>query len=135
MLTRRLELLARVERLGQTLETAADVGYTCETAEYFFHSHVLARWEAFTSACAKRKAEGAPVVALLFPFADFFADAPQPLFRGASYEQDLATATGCFTHLQRLFKELDECRAFEVCRKADRSCDLGDRLRHALMVL
>ena len=50
MLSRRLELLARVERLASALHVAADVGYTCETAGYFWTSHVLARWEAFVAA-------------------------------------------------------------------------------------
>ena len=88
MLRRRLELLVRVERLGKTLEVAADVGYTCETAEYFFHSHVLARWEAFlASAEARAPRDGAKAVALLFPFTDFFADAPQ--VSGSATSRDL----------------------------------------------
>jgi hypothetical protein len=106
MLKRRLELLVRVERLGQVVEATSDVGYTCETAQYFFHSHVLAKWEEFCANVAKRKAEGAAPVALLFPFTDFFADAPQPLFKGQSYEADLETARRCYKHLERLFEEL-----------------------------
>ena len=66
-LTRRLELLVKVERLDQTLEVAGDVGYTCETAGYFFHSHVLARWEKFCAAAEARKGEGAAPVAPLSP--------------------------------------------------------------------
>ena len=118
MLKRRLELLVRVERLGRTLDITADVGYTCETAEYFFHSEILPRWEAFVSDAEKRKAEGAAPIALLFPFTDFFADAPQPLFGGASFDADMASASGCFHHLERLFTELDECRAFEILRSS-----------------
>jgi len=133
MLTRRLELLVKVERLATSLEVAADVGYTCETAQYFFHSHVLARWEAFGAAAAKREAEGAAVVALLFPFADYFADAPPPLFRAASYADDMRVARGCFTHLQSLFTELEECRAFEILRS---SHDRGNFLltKHAKVI-
>jgi intron-binding protein aquarius len=133
MLTRRLELLVKVERLAQALEVAADVGYTCETAEYFFHSHVLARWEAFVSAANKRQAEGAAPVALLFPFSDYFADVPPPLFRGASFEADMAVARGCFNHLRTMFTELDECRAFEILRS---SYDRGNFLltKHAKVI-
>jgi len=133
MLTRRLELLVRVERLATTLEVPADVGYTCETAQYFFHSHVLARWEAFCSDAAARQSEGASVIALLFPFTDFFADAPQPLFRGASYADDLKKARGCFGHLTSLFTELEECRAFEILRS---SYDRGNFLltKHAKVI-
>ena len=43
MLRRRLELLVRVEVLGKTLNENADVGYTCETAQYFYLSTVLSQ--------------------------------------------------------------------------------------------
>ncbi len=33
------------------------------------------------------KVRTAEAVATLFPFKEFFSDAPQPLFQGASYEQ------------------------------------------------
>ena len=36
------------------------------------------------------------VVSVLFPFAAFFADAPQPLFLAESYESDMEIAEGCF---------------------------------------
>ena len=77
MLKRRLELLVRVETLGKTLDQPADVGCTCETARYFYLSVVLARWEKFEETAEKRKGGGAAVVATLFPFTDFFQDAPQ----------------------------------------------------------
>ena len=134
MLSRRLELLARVERLGATLEEKADVGYTCETAAHFFHSAVLSRWEAFLAALPQRAAaDGAAAVATLFPFADFFADAPPPLFRGASYDADLAAAHGCWRHLTNLFTELEECRPFELLRA---SYDRGNLLltKHARVI-
>ena len=54
MLQRRLELLVRVERLATSLGLPADTGATCERAGYFFHSHVLSRWEAFTSEAPRR---------------------------------------------------------------------------------
>ena len=110
MLKRRLELLVKVERLAKTLDLPADSGSTCETAAYFFHANVLARWEAFTSNAAARKSEGAAPVALLFPFNDYFSDAPsQPLFKGGSFDADMATAQGCYRHLQGIFTALDEC--------------------------
>ena len=146
MLSRRLELLVKVERLGKTLDVSADVGYTCETAEHFYHSHVLAKWEAFTAAAAKLveatggggsggsggAADGGSI-ALLFPFTDFFSDAPQPLFRGENHAADLATAHGCFRHLKGIFAELDECRAFEILRS---SYDRGNYLltKHAKVI-
>ena len=42
------------------------------------------------------------VISLLFPFSKFFADAPQPLFPGDSYESDLEIAEGCFRYLGKL---------------------------------
>ncbi|XAR61582.1 hypothetical protein NMG60_11016040 [Bertholletia excelsa] len=40
MLVRRLELLSEVERLARSLQLPEDVGYTCETAGYFWLLHV-----------------------------------------------------------------------------------------------
>merc|ERR1740117_484455 len=81
MLKRRLELLVRVETLGKTLEVTADVGYTCETAQYFYLSTILARWELFEAEATRQgSADGRATVNRIFPFAEFFADAPQPLF-------------------------------------------------------
>jgi intron-binding protein aquarius len=47
-----------------------------------------------------------------FPFAKFFSDAPQPLFKNTSYAEDLEIARGCirrtppllFTALHRIEK-------------------------------
>eukprot|EP00927_Polykrikos_kofoidii_P015303 TRINITY_DN16783_c2_g1_i1.p1 TRINITY_DN16783_c2_g1~~TRINITY_DN16783_c2_g1_i1.p1 ORF type:complete len:1868 (+),score=425.70 TRINITY_DN16783_c2_g1_i1:78-5681(+) len=58
----------------------------------------------------------ATVVGLLFPFTEFFTDAPSPLFRGQSYEEDLEIAEGCFRYFRNTFKEIEECRAFELLR-------------------
>ncbi|KAL4580798.1 hypothetical protein LXL04_017004 [Taraxacum kok-saghyz] len=52
MLVRRLELLSEVERLARSLQLPEDVGYTCETAGYFWLLHVYSRWEQFLSTCA-----------------------------------------------------------------------------------
>ncbi|CEM26013.1 unnamed protein product [Vitrella brassicaformis CCMP3155] len=60
-------------------------------------------------------ASGHSVPQLLFPFREFFADAPQPLFTG-DHQHDLDTAEGCFKYFEHLFKEVDECHAFELLR-------------------
>lgn len=65
------------------------------------------------------------VISLLFPFSKFFADAPQPLFPGDSYESDLEIAEGCFRYFENMFSEIEECRAFELLRN---SHDRGDYL-------
>ena len=136
MLTRRLDLLVKVERLATSLDVAADVGYTCETSKYFYLSSVLAKWEMFVATVQPRVEAGdAPpsLVADHFPFADFFADAPPPLFRARDASEDYATAASCFRHIEHLFAELDECRAFELLRS---SYDRGNFLlsKHAKVI-
>uniref|UniRef100_A0A383WJ31 Uncharacterized protein n=1 Tax=Tetradesmus obliquus TaxID=3088 RepID=A0A383WJ31_TETOB len=121
MLARRLTLLAEVEKLSNLLGVP-HAEYTCETAGYFWLLHVLSRWEKFTAAVSPQQHRGvAASVGELFPFKEFFADAPQPLFKGSSYEEDMEVAQGCFRHLRLLFQELEETRPFELLKgQADR---------------
>jgi len=51
----------------------------------------VSRWEKFSAAVSAAGKRGqAGVVAELFPFSEYFADAPQLLFKpGASYEDDM----------------------------------------------
>ena len=61
-------------------------------------------------------------VATLFPFTKFFEDAPQPLFKGKSLQEDLDVADSCFIYIKHIFDELEEFRAFELLRSGlDRS--------------
>ncbi|EHA8590451.1 RNA helicase aquarius [Cocos nucifera] len=121
MLVRRLELLGEVERLARSLQLPEDVGYTCETAGYFWLLHVYSRWEQFLAACAQNQ-DKPSFVKDRFPFLDFFSNAPQPVFTGESFEKDMRAAKGCFRHLSTMFQELEECRAFELLKStADRA--------------
>ncbi|XP_058194691.1 uncharacterized protein LOC131311286 [Rhododendron vialii] len=121
MLVRRLELLSEVERLARSLQLPEDVGYTCETAGYFWLFHVYSRWELFLDACAKNQ-DKPTFVQDRFPFKEFFSNTPQSIFTGQSYEKDMRAAEGCFRHLKRLFQEIEECRAFELLKSTvDRS--------------
>ncbi|KAJ1440474.1 P-loop containing nucleoside triphosphate hydrolase [Sesbania bispinosa] len=121
MLVRRLELLSEVERLARSLQLPEDVGYTCETAGYFWLLHVYSRWEQFLAACAENK-EKPTFVRDRFPFKEFFSDTPCPVFTGESFEKDMRAAMGCFRHLKTMFQELEECRAFELLKStADRA--------------
>ena len=52
----------------------------------------------------------------LFPFHKFFADAPQPIFKGKSFDEDLEIAMGCWRYIQDIFTQLEEFRAFELLR-------------------
>lgn len=121
MLVRRLELLSEVERLARSLQLPEDVGYTCETAGYFWLLHVYSRWEQFLAACAQNQ-DKPSFVKDRFPFLEFFSNAPQPVFTGESFEKDMQAAKGCFRHLSTMFQELEECRAFELLKStADRA--------------
>ncbi|KAL9235786.1 hypothetical protein vseg_010522 [Gypsophila vaccaria] len=115
MLVRRLELLGEVERLARSLQLPEDVGYTCETAGYFWLLHVYSRWEQFLAACAENK-DKPTYIRDRFPFTEFFSNAPQPIFTGESFSKDMRAAKGCFRHLKTMFQELEECRAFELLK-------------------
>jgi intron-binding protein aquarius len=126
MLAQRLEILAEVEKLADSLGLVGeDVAYTCETAGYFWKIHILAKWEKFTADFAA--AEDAAFVQKSFPFNDYFANAPnQPLFLGKDKEEDYKRAKGCMRHLRVMFTSLEECRAFELLRTT------GDRSEYLL---
>lgn len=129
VLSKRLELLDEVTRLKESLGVAGEMGASCETAGYFFLQHVLARWERYISRVTATP--GKPVnvsqVNDLFPFHVFFSNAPQPLFHGKSYEEDMEIAEGCFRYLENIFTQLKEFRAFEMLRSG------LDRTRYLLV--
>jgi intron-binding protein aquarius len=101
MLQRRLMRLEEVTKLGKSLKMDGDVGYTCETAAHFKLYHVDSRWKQFISLLRNPQesvSEEQRSIAELFPFTDFFSDAPQPLF-GSDHESDLEVS--CCTDVQR----------------------------------
>lgn len=123
-LAKRLELLKEVERLQSSLNVTGDVAYTCETAGHFYLYQVYARWETFLNKVKQLRTKSKESVTPLpaefvesnFPFGQFFANAPQPLFKKETFDQNWEIAQGCWRHLSRIFKELDEFRAFELLR-------------------
>ena len=46
-------------------------------------------------------------VSTFFPFHEYFANAPQPIFKGRSYEEDMEIAEGCFRHIKKIFTQLE----------------------------
>ncbi|KAM9064638.1 RNA helicase aquarius isoform X1 [Sarcophilus harrisii] len=124
VLTRRLELLREVGRLQESLGVPGDVSYTCETAGHFFLYQVMSRWEEYISK-VKSKSNKMPDVTEIssfFPFHKYFANAPRPIFKSKSYEEDMEIAEGCFRHIKKIFTQLEEFRAFELLRSGlDRS--------------
>ncbi|CAO3600533.1 unnamed protein product [Absidia cylindrospora] len=115
-LERRIELLQEVDRLSQSLKIPGEHGSTCETAGYFYNYHVLTKWTPYDN---KLMADASSTQQLQaeFPFADFFSNAPEPLFNNKmTLDQTIDVAQGAFRHLQRIFKELEEIRPFELLR-------------------
>lgn len=124
VLAKRLDLLTEVQRLQESLQVQGDVAYTCETAGYFYTYQIMTKWELFQSKIKSAATNGSPpeVVSDEFPFHRFFDNAPQPLFKKVSFEDDLAVAESCFRYIERIFTELEEFRAFELLRSGlDRS--------------
>uniref|UniRef100_A0A8D9DRA3 RNA helicase aquarius n=1 Tax=Cacopsylla melanoneura TaxID=428564 RepID=A0A8D9DRA3_9HEMI len=126
VLAKRLDLLQEVERLQKSLDVTGDVAYTCETAGHFFLYQVLARWEKFLATVKPTGPKAKPVpiktIRAEFPFAGFFDNAPKPLFKEKTFEQDMETAEGCFRYIEKMFTQLEEFRAFELLRSGlDRS--------------
>ncbi|GAN09003.1 intron-binding protein aquarius [Mucor ambiguus] len=114
-LERRILLLQQVDHLSQSLSVPGAHGSTCETADYFFRTHVLPRWESFQSTAAA--AESVQQVRDAFPFAQYFANAPTPIFTETMTPAEaVESATGCFRHLQHIFTQLEELRPFELLR-------------------
>jgi len=117
MLQRRLTRLQEVSKLGKSLKMDSDVGYTCETAAHFKQYHIDSRWEQYLAQLRNPHEAPSQSISSLFPFTDFFNDAPQPLFPGKR-EADEEVARGCFRYIEEIFKELQECRPFELLRTA-----------------
>jgi len=146
-LTRRLQLLAQVQRLSTSIQVVGDVGSSCETAAYFHLQYIQSRIEKFyiDVAAAMRKTNSVDIASSsssnndrsrdrddtmlinmerqksirdLFPFTSFFSDVMTTLFSddGVDWDHDLEAAKGCFTHINRIFEELADYRAFELLR-------------------
>lgn len=65
---------------------------------------VISRWEKYTS---RRDEYSVGEIASEFPFTKFFENAPQPVFKGQTKEEDWEVAEGCFRHISRIFTQLD----------------------------
>eukprot|EP01138_Halocafeteria_seosinensis_P000976 gb/GECG01000999.1/.p1 GENE.gb/GECG01000999.1/~~gb/GECG01000999.1/.p1 ORF type:complete len:1658 (+),score=245.61 gb/GECG01000999.1/:1-4974(+) len=124
-LERRLELLNEVQRLGKCIQVVADVGSTCETAENFYHEYIISAMEVFNSRVEKirnwNQAENNKIQALYdeFPFRSFFANVPGGLenyLKQGTFEESVEAAVACFKHVDQIFTELRDYRAFELLR-------------------
>ncbi|KAJ3136189.1 hypothetical protein HK100_001918 [Physocladia obscura] len=121
-LERRIVLLARVDSLATSLGISGAYGYTCETAENFYNQHIKRLWDHYTEILEGRDLK-LQAIADNFPFHYYFINAPSPLFYTSQTVQNaLEVVHGCFRHIQKIFTELAEIRAFELLRNShDRS--------------
>lgn len=118
-LEKRVNLLAEVDRLAYSLAIGGEHGSTCETAGYFFSYHVTPLWTEFErrSGAVEESERSVELIKELFPFKDYFYNAPTPLFSDCTtVEQAVDAAQGCFRHLSKLFEQLEEVSAFELLR-------------------
>ncbi|EDO34933.1 predicted protein [Nematostella vectensis] len=119
VLSKRLELLNEVHRFQESLGVHGDVSYTCETAGYFYLYQVVSRWEEYMSNLKERVSKGrgdVSAISELFPFHKFFENAPQPIFNGRLWDEDMEITEGCYRHIKKIFQQLEEFRAFELLR-------------------
>ncbi|XP_012345805.1 RNA helicase aquarius isoform X2 [Apis florea] len=125
VLAKRLDLLMEVQRLQESLNVKGDVAYTCETAGHFFMYQILTRWERFETRSKQRQKtenDSAFIIDEEFSFHKFFDNAPKPLFKRNTFEEDFEIARSCFRYIERIFAQLEEFRAFELLRSGlDRS--------------
>ena len=42
-----------------------------------------------------------------FPFGVYFSNAPQPIFKGRTFDEDFDIAEGCFRHIKKVFAQLE----------------------------
>nr|KAJ3423060.1 hypothetical protein HK105_003691 [Polyrhizophydium stewartii] len=112
LLARRKMLLARVNKLAAALDIPGAHGNTCETASYFFSSHVAPRWASFKSDTARSSA--ASEIRERFPFSAFFA--PQALADTGTPQAARDAADKLYDEIAQLFADIAETQALELLR-------------------
>lgn len=117
-LDNRAQLLAEVDRLAQCLGAPGAHGNSCETAGYFRKVYIDPAWSRFWTAVEAEDASG-DGFHTMFPFHQYFQNAPQPLFSpNVSREKLLDVARGCERHIRKIFTELEDIRPFELLRNS-----------------
>ena len=110
--------LSEVDRLAVNLNAPGAHGNSCETAGYFDTVYIGPAWSKFWAVANDADTSSSEIVSA-FPFHQYFANAPQPLFPSdASKEAVLDIATGCQRHVSKIFSELADIRPFEILRHA-----------------
>jgi len=108
--------LSEVDRLAKNFGAPGAHGSSCETADYFNLVYVKPAWTQYWDRVSSPDVNVQQIVAE-FPFKQYFADAPQPLFpTGAERAQLVDIAQGCYHHVEKIFTELEDIRPFEILR-------------------
>ncbi|OJJ46372.1 hypothetical protein ASPZODRAFT_132454 [Penicilliopsis zonata CBS 506.65] len=116
-LENRTYYLAEVSRLAASIGAEGAHGNSCETAGYFNTVYVQPAWAKFWDLARSNNSTEEEVKAG-FPFQTYFANAPQPLFNSeASRDEILDVISGCQSHIEKIFSELEDIRPFEILRQ------------------
>ncbi|PHH54947.1 Intron-binding protein aquarius [Ceratocystis fimbriata CBS 114723] len=109
--------LLEVSKLAACLGAPGAHGNSAETAGYFNMVYVQPAWAKFRAVCNNSETSATDIAAA-FPFHNFFADAPQPLFAPeAARDTVVETAEACYRHIERVFSELADILPFEILRR------------------
>jgi intron-binding protein aquarius len=112
-----LGYLREVDRLAANFGAPGAHGTSSETASYFNSVYVEPAWTRFQEVSNSPEATSDTIIEA-FPFHNYFANAPQPLF---SQDADKATvldiANGCYHHVSKIFAELVDVRPFELLKR------------------
>lgn len=109
--------LREVDRLAANFNAPGAHGSSAETAGYFNSVYVEPAWKRFHEFSKLPEATAEQIVEA-FPFHQYFANAPQPLFPpNASKDTVLDIANGCYHHVAKIFTELADIRPFEILRR------------------
>ncbi|KAL5942175.1 hypothetical protein ACKVV1_006881 [Pyricularia oryzae] len=109
--------LLEVTKLAVSIGAPGAHGNSAETAGHFNSVYVEPAWARFL-AFTDDPSLSAAEVAAAFPFTDFFADAPQPLFPPEGDREAVSDIiNGCYRHISRIFAELADILPFEILRR------------------
>lgn len=112
----RTRYLAEVDRLAISVGAPGAHGGSCETADYFNMVYVKPAWTEYWDKVQSAEYD-LEQITNDFPFHQYFADAPQPLFSpDMARDALIEVAAGCYRHVEKIFQELEDIRPFEILR-------------------
>lgn len=116
-LENRQRFLYEVNRLAASIGAPGAHGSSAETAGYFNSVYIEPAWAKFNQVIKSEEATP-EIIAQVFPFHNYFSDAPQPLFPpGSDRETVQEIANGCYRHISKIFSELADVLPFEILRR------------------